>query len=108
CVGETLAAAPSVLPMSSEPAPRPPSSRQLTASLVAGGLLAVILAGVALGLAVALLLGAGLALVAVIALTWQSLQQMSGETELTFEEALSLAAPTTEEEQKRAALRALK
>lgn len=68
----------------------------------------VILAGVALGFAVALLLAAGLALVAVIALMWQSLQQMSGETELSFEEALSLAAPTAEEEQKRAALRALK
>jgi hypothetical protein len=45
---------------------------------------------------------------AVISLVWASLTRLSGEGEMSFEEALSLAAPTVEEEQKRAVLRALK
>ncbi len=69
---------------------------------------AVLVVGIALGVPVGLLLGAAVALTLVITLAWQSLQHLSGETELTFEEALSLAAPTAEEEQKRAVLRALK
>lgn len=84
------------------------ANRRLTSLLVSSGLLLVIGGGALMGLPVALLLAAGVVLTAVISLMWQSLQQMSGDTELSFEEALSLAAPTAEEEQKRAALRTLK
>jgi len=75
------------------------------------GLVTVILAfgvGSFMGLPVGLLTGAALVLAVVIGLMWQSLQHLSGETELTFEEAFTLAAPTAAEEQKRAVLRALK
>ncbi len=75
------------------------------------GLVTLILAfgvGSFLGLPVGLLTGAALVLAVVIGLMWQSLQHLSGETELTFEEAFTLAAPTAAEEQKRAVLRALK
>lgn len=65
-------------------------------------------AGLTLGLSVALLVLAFGALVLVIVLLWSSLQRLTGETELTLEEALSVAAPSAEEEQKRAVLRALK
>jgi hypothetical protein len=59
-------------------------------------------------LPIGLLAAAGLVLTLVIGLMWQSLQHLSGDTELSFEEALGLGAPTAEEEQKRAVLRALK
>lgn len=71
-------------------------------------IVACVVLGVVLGLPVGLLAGAACALGLVIALTWQSLSHLSGEAELTLDEALSLAAPTAEEEQKRAVLRALK
>jgi uncharacterized membrane-anchored protein YhcB (DUF1043 family) len=51
---------------------------------------------------------AGVALVAVIALFWQSLRTLLGETPLSGADAYALGAPRTEEEQKRAVLRALK
>jgi hypothetical protein len=41
-------------------------------------------------------------------LLWTSLLSLSGETELSLEEAVALAAPRVEEEQKRVVLRALK
>jgi len=60
------------------------------------------------GLAFAVLVLAGCLLFGAVALTWQSLQQLSGDTPLTLEQALEMGAPVAEEEQKRAALRALK
>ncbi|MBX3183814.1 MAG: hypothetical protein KIT72_06795 [Polyangiaceae bacterium] len=61
-----------------------------------------------LGLGAALLVLAGAVLLLVIALFWASVQSLTGESDLNIEEALSLAAPSVEEEQKRAVLRALK
>src|SRR5262245_34214535 len=58
-------------------------------------------------------LGAGLLIVAggtlggTIWLLWSSLQGIGGDVPITLEEALSLGAPSAEEEQKRAVLRAL-
>jgi hypothetical protein len=66
------------------------------------------LAGVFVGIEIAILVVASGALVAVIALVWASVQSLTGESELSLEEAMALAAPSTEEEQKRAVLRALK
>jgi hypothetical protein len=65
-------------------------------------------AGALAGIEVSLLVIAGGALVGVIALLWSSVQSLTGESPLTLEEALSLGAPSAEEEQKRAVLRALK
>jgi hypothetical protein len=64
--------------------------------------------GSAYGLGVGLLVFAGGVLLLAIGLFWSSLQGLTGESPLTLEEALHLAAPTAEEEQKRAVLRALK
>jgi hypothetical protein len=65
-------------------------------------------AGALVGIEVSLLVVAGGALVGVIALVWASVQSLTGESPITLEEALSLGAPSAEEEQKRAVLRALK
>ncbi len=92
----------------------PADSRPLAASpffiplLVVGALAVVTVLGLTLGLPIALLAAAAFVLSLVITLMWQSLQHLSGEAGLTLDEALSLAAPTAEEEQKRAVLRALK
>jgi hypothetical protein len=92
----------------------PADSRPLAASpffipsLVVGALAVVTVLGLTLGLPIALLGAAAFVLSLVITLMWQSLQHLSGEAGLTLDEALSLAAPTAEEEQKRAVLRALK
>jgi hypothetical protein len=64
--------------------------------------------GVTLGFELALLLLAAAAFVLVIWLMWSSIQSLTGDAALSFEEALSLGAPSAEEEQKRAVLRALK
>lgn len=64
--------------------------------------------GSVLGLGVALLTLAGGVLLGGILLFWSSLQGLAGETPLTLDEALSLGAPSAEEEQKQAVLRALK
>lgn len=47
-------------------------------------------------------------LLAVILMLWSSLQGLTGDAPLTFEEALSLGAVTPEEERKRAVIRTLK
>jgi hypothetical protein len=60
------------------------------------------------GLGVGLLTVAGGVLSGSIWLIWSSLQGLSSEAPLTLDEALSLGAPSAEEEQKRAVLRALK
>src|SRR5688500_18116149 len=55
----------------------------------------------------ALMVLALIALLMVIGLFWSSVQGLAGESPLTREEALTLGAPSDEEEQKRALLRAL-
>jgi len=69
---------------------------------------AAVLAGLAFGIEIAFLVLAAGALCAVIAVLWSSVQSLTGESPLSFEEALSMGAPSAEEEQKRAVLRALK
>ncbi len=61
-----------------------------------------------LGLGLGLLIVGGGVLGASIWLIWSSLQGLGGNVPLTLEEALSLGAPSAEEEQKRSVLRALK
>jgi hypothetical protein len=60
------------------------------------------------GLGLGLLIVAGGALFGSIWLIWSSLQGLGSDAPITLEEALSLGAPSAEEEQKRAVLRALK
>ncbi len=60
------------------------------------------------GLGLSLLLVAGGVLGGSIWLIWSSLQGLGGDLPITLDEALSLGAPSAEEEQKRAVLRALK
>jgi hypothetical protein len=69
---------------------------------------AAVVSAVTVGLEIALLVVASGALVGVIALLWASVQSLTGESPITLEEALGLGAPSAEEEQKRAVLRALK
>jgi hypothetical protein len=61
-----------------------------------------------LGIELAVLVLAGVALLTVIWLTWLSLQSLAGETPLSLEEAIGMSAPSAEEERKRSVLRALK
>jgi hypothetical protein len=92
--------------------PLPPSVQQYAAhARWAAPLLVIILAslfGHHFGLGIGLLIVAGGVLSGSIWLIWSSLQGLSGEAPLTLDEALSLGAPSAEEEQKRAVLRALK
>lgn len=67
-----------------------------------------ILLGNIFGLGLGLLVYGGGVLGGGIWLIWSSLQGLMGEAPLTLEEAISLGAPSAEEEQKRAVLRALK
>lgn len=60
------------------------------------------------GLGFGLLVVAGGTLIGSIWLLWASLQGIGGDAPITLEEALNLGAPSAEEEQKRAVLRALK
>ncbi|HYQ47191.1 MAG TPA: zinc ribbon domain-containing protein [Polyangiaceae bacterium] len=71
-------------------------------------LLAAIVAGTTFGVQLVVLVLAGAALLLIIWLLWSSVQALTGESELTFEEAFSMGARSAEEEQKRAVLRALK
>ncbi len=71
-------------------------------------LLAAITAGLLFGVQLVVLTLAAAALLLVIWLLWSSVQALTGESELTFEEAFSLGTRSAEEEQKRAVLRALK
>ena len=54
-----------------------------------------------------LVLGAA-ALLLAIGILWNSIQALTGDAPLSLEEALSMAAPSTEEERKASVLRALK
>lgn len=80
----------------------------LRALLPLAALVTVIVTGVLLGVEVMLLVLAFFSLIGVILLLWSSVQSLAGQSPLTLDEALTLAAPSAEEEQKRAALRALK
>lgn len=71
-------------------------------------LLGVVALGAFYGLPLAVLGLATAALVLVVALLWASVSSLAGETELSLDEALSYGAPSAEEEQKLAVLRALK
>src|SRR6187402_2338039 len=67
-----------------------------------------ILFGNIFGLGLGLLTFGGGVLGGGIWLIWSSLQGLMGDAPLTLDEAISLGAPSAEEEQKRAVLRALK
>lgn len=54
------------------------------------------------------LIAGGAALLGGIVLLWNSLQSLTGDAPLSLDEALSLAAPSAEEERKESVLRALK
>ncbi|HYP76708.1 MAG TPA: zinc ribbon domain-containing protein [Polyangiaceae bacterium] len=71
-------------------------------------LFSAIIGGALYGVQLVVLILAAAALLLVIWLLWSSVQALTGESELTFEEAFSLGARSAEEEQKRAVLRALK
>ncbi|WP_437608137.1 hypothetical protein WMF20_46045 [Sorangium sp. So ce834] len=73
------------------------------AALVGAGV-----AGLVAGPPAAILVLAGGALVAVIAIFWASLRVLLGETPLSGADAYAIGAPRAEEEQKQAVLRALK
>jgi len=83
-------------------------ARTFGAALAITTLAATIAAGVWVGIELAVLVLAAGALVLVIALLWSSVAGLSGDTPLTLDEALGMGAPSVEEEQKRAVLRALK
>jgi hypothetical protein len=70
--------------------------------------LATTAAGFILGPGPAVLVLAAFALIAAIESLWSSLQALLGETPLSREDAYAYGAPSAEEEQKRAVLRALK
>jgi hypothetical protein len=82
-------------------------SRLCWGILAVAGVLGGVLGGL-FGLPFFLLVLAGGALSLVILLMWASLQQMENDESMGFEQALSYAAPSAEEEQKRALLRTLK
>jgi hypothetical protein len=74
-------------------------------AVVVGG---AVVADLAQGPAMAILLLAGSALISVIALLWGSVRTLLGETPLSGADAYAIGAPRAEEEKKRAVLRALK
>lgn len=82
--------------------------KQLKWGLPLGTALVSGFVGTLMGLELGILVLAGGVLVSVIFILWHSLQGLTGEAELTLEEALSLAAPSAEEEEKRSVLRILK
>lgn len=64
--------------------------------------------GLSVGLGPAFLVLAGGMLLGAVMLLWSSLGRLTGESPLTLDEAMGLAAPSAEEERKRAVVRALK
>lgn len=83
-------------------------ARTFGAALAVTTLVATVAVGSWVGIELAVLVLAAGALVLVIALLWSSVAGLSGDTPLTLDEALGMGAPSTEEEQKRSVLRALK
>jgi len=84
----------------------PPNAARVALPVVT--IVGAVVAGVSFGVEISLLVVAAGALAGVIALLWASVQALTGESPLTLDEALTLGAPSAEEEQKRAVLRALK
>jgi hypothetical protein len=70
--------------------------------------LAALVGGATAGLAPGLLILAAGMLLGAVLLFWSSLGRLTGESPLTLDEAVGLAAPSPEEERKRSILRALK
>ncbi len=70
--------------------------------------LTALVVGATMGLGPALLVLAGGMLFGVVLLFWSSIGRLTGESPLTLEEAVGLAAPSPEEEKKQSILRALK
>lgn len=120
-------AAPPVVEEVKRPAPRAPTppvqvralsadeaeqARRIKLATIGGGVFTVLVAMIYGGLEFgppAVVLGLmGLALIGVIALFWNSIRTLIGETRLTGEDAFAIGAPRVEEEQKRAMLRALR
>jgi hypothetical protein len=64
--------------------------------------------GMTIGLGPAFLVLAGGMLLGAVMLLWSSLGRLTGESPLTLDEAIGLAAPSAEEERKRSVVRALK
>ncbi|MDX2053307.1 MAG: hypothetical protein SFV15_12995 [Polyangiaceae bacterium] len=64
--------------------------------------------GTSRGIASGFLVLAGAFLLLTLGLLWTSLESLSGKAKLSLDEALSLARPSAEEEQKQSVLRALK
>ena len=81
---------------------------KLVAGFVTFTVLATALAGVFVGPGMGILVLAGGTLIGAIALFWSSLRALFGETKLSPEDAFAIGAPSVEEEQKRAVLRAIK
>ena len=80
----------------------------LKLGIPAGTLACALAAGYLRGAPAVVLVLAGGALIAVIAVFWASIRTLVGETPLSGADAYALGAPRAEEEQKRAVLRALK
>jgi hypothetical protein len=80
----------------------------LAGGAVALAVVAVVVTANLRGLGVGLLVLAGAVLLLSIGLVWSSVLSLTGEAPLSLDEALGMAAPRAEEEQKRAVLRALK
>jgi hypothetical protein len=85
-----------------------PSTGSLRGILPTVGIVAAFASGAIAGVEIGLLVAAFVALSMVIAFLWASVQSLSGDSPLTFDEAMTLGQPSAEEEQKRAVLRALK
>ena len=81
---------------------------ELAALAAIGAIGIAVVVGFFHGIAVSVLLLATCALALVITLLWGSVRNLTGDTPLSLDEALGLGAPSPEEEQKRAVLRALK
>jgi hypothetical protein len=71
-------------------------------------ILTALIVGRTMGVGPAFLVLAGGTLLCVVLLLWSSLGRLTGESPLTLEEAVGMAAPSPEEERKRSILRALK
>lgn len=93
------------------PSAKPPRDGKTSVPVLAWVLLAVTVALVAAqfyGRGAFFLVTAGVVLLTAVFILWSSVQALTGDAPLTLEEALTLTAPSTEEERKVAVLRALK
>lgn len=90
---------------------KPPRDGKTSVPAIAWVLLAVttgLIAAQFYGRGAFFLVTAGCVLLAAVFILWNSIQALTGDAPLTLEEALTLTAPSTEEERKVAVLRALK